>query len=220
MQLASQGSLDRSARFARGWAATVWIYFATVGGIWAVIKFGRSIGLEGTNAFALVWLLAGLPALMILGPGAPKETFGRFPEARWICVGLLLGLASFVVSFFWVSWSWDSGTLGFDLERRWNDSAVGEWLLRILVISYLEELVFRGALWAALCRTSKTMLRPILQTATLFAICHIVNGGEWLELPHRFVAGLLFGWLRARSGSLWPSVWAHVIANFAAGGAI
>ena len=40
--------------------------------------------------------------------------------------------------------------------------------------------------------------------------------GYVLELPHRFVMGLLLGWLRARSNSLAPCVLAHFTHNLLA----
>ena len=38
-------------------------------------------------------------------------------------------------------------------------------------------------------------------------------GGGTLGLPHRLVAGAVFGWLRLRSGSLVPGIAAHAVHN-------
>jgi membrane protease YdiL (CAAX protease family) len=51
------------------------------------------------------------------------------------------------------------------------------------------------------------------RAAALFAFLHGLNGGFFLEFPHRFVMGLMLGWLRARTGSLWPCVLAHFLHN-------
>ena len=42
---------------------------------------------------------------------------------------------------------------------------------------------------------------------------HGLGGGETFELPGRFVTGIAFGRLRARTGSLLPGVAAHLLHN-------
>ena len=70
----------------------------------------------------------------------------------------------------------------------------------------------RGVLWIAL-RPIVSSAVTIVSTASLFAFLHGLNGGFVLELPHRFVMGLCLGWLRAKTGSLWPCVLAHFLHN-------
>jgi len=53
----------------------------------------------------------------------------------------------------------------------------------------------------------------IFLSAALFALVHGLNGGFLLELPHRFVGGVVMGWLRHRSGSLVPGFLAHLLNN-------
>jgi membrane protease YdiL (CAAX protease family) len=89
------------------------------------------------------------------------------------------------------------------------------WVGVVVLAPLGEEWLCRGAAWRA-----ATVLAPprtaLLLTAILFAFLHGLGGGYLLELPHRFVAGLLFGWLRWRSGSLLPGVVAHALHNLAA----
>jgi membrane protease YdiL (CAAX protease family) len=85
-------------------------------------------------------------------------------------------------------------------------------LLSAVLPALIEEWMCRGALWVAL-RPIAARGTTILTTAALFATLHGLNGGFVLELPHRFVMGLLLGWLRARSASLWPCVLAHFLHN-------
>ena len=55
--------------------------------------------------------------------------------------------------------------------------------------------------------------------AALFAIVHLAHYGlvPWQPtlilywVPSMFVAGLVFGWVRWQSGSLWPAVLAHSV---------
>jgi membrane protease YdiL (CAAX protease family) len=56
----------------------------------------------------------------------------------------------------------------------------------------------------------------VVLAAVVFAFLHGLGGGWLLELPHRFGAGLVFGWLRWRSGSLLPAMLAHALHNGAA----
>ncbi|HVS20160.1 MAG TPA: CPBP family intramembrane glutamic endopeptidase, partial [Planctomycetota bacterium] len=77
------------------------------------------------------------------------------------------------------------------------------------------EWLCRGVLWQALRRVAPTAVTVAL-SALLFGLLHALNGGFWLEVPHRFVFGLLLGWLRARSGSLGPCVIAHGANNLLA----
>ncbi len=53
----------------------------------------------------------------------------------------------------------------------------------------------------------------LFATAMLFAFMHGLNGGWLLEVPHRFLAGLGLGWLRLRTGSLWPGIFGHALLN-------
>ena len=73
---------------------------------------------------------------------------------------------------------------------------------------------------AARWRTCATV-RPIagprernVGAAVLFGLLHCVGGLH--NFPHRFVAGLGFGWLRERSGSLLPPIAAHATHNLIA----
>jgi membrane protease YdiL (CAAX protease family) len=86
----------------------------------------------------------------------------------------------------------------------------GEWLTLLAALLALgrfvplcEELLFRGLGFAAIDRFAV----PI--TATAFAIAH----GLPELLPPVFVAGLVLGALRRRTGSLWPGVTAHATVN-------
>ena len=91
-----------------------------------------------------------------------------------------------------------------------RDPRGDEWLLFALALVVLavaapisEELVFRGLGFAALPRF------PIPLTAALFAAAH--------QLPELlapvFVAGLVLGWLRARTDSILPGILVHAALN-------
>jgi membrane protease YdiL (CAAX protease family) len=98
-------------------------------------------------------------------------------------------------------------TQGLTPDRTPNG---GEWLTLAaalvalgLFVPLCEELLFRGLGFAAIDRYAV----PI--TATAFAIAH----GLPELLPPVFIAGLVLGELRRRTGSLWPGVCAHSAVN-------
>lgn len=79
----------------------------------------------------------------------------------------------------------------------------------------IEEWLCRGIMWDAMRRISGPVA-TVLATSLLFAFLHILGGGGYLELPHRFVAGVIFGILRWKTNSIWPSVTAHFLNNLGA----
>ena len=78
-----------------------------------------------------------------------------------------------------------------------------------------EEWLCRGVAWRAAAAMANPQAAWLL-TSILFAFLHGLGGNYLLELPHRAFAGLVFGWLRWRSGSLVPGVVAHALHNAAA----
>jgi len=66
-----------------------------------------------------------------------------------------------------------------------------------------EEALFRGAIFGLLQR--KSTAKAIIISAALFAVYHL---NPWNLVPLFFI-GVLFGLLRARSGSLVPGMVAH-----------
>ena len=66
-------------------------------------------------------------------------------------------------------------------------------------------------LWEATRRAAGSRT-ALVATSVLFAFLHGPGSGT-LGLPHRLVAGGVFGWLRLRSGSLLPGVLAHAVNN-------
>jgi membrane protease YdiL (CAAX protease family) len=93
-------------------------------------------------------------------------------------------------------------------------------LLQLLVVALPEELFYRGWLQTAWAR-----LRPergvtvlgarlghgFLATQALFAAGHLVSGQPWRLAT--FLPGLLFGWLRARTGSVVAPAVVHALSN-------
>ncbi len=75
----------------------------------------------------------------------------------------------------------------------------------------VEEFMFRGALWRG-WRASRLGLRGTLAlTSFLWAILHVQY--PLVIITYIFVLGLLFGFAREKTGSLWIPVWMHALNN-------
>lgn len=72
----------------------------------------------------------------------------------------------------------------------------------------VEELVFRGLLYGWLAGRWGPGI-AVIGSSLAFAAAHVELAHVILVLP----LGLVFGWLRWRSGSLWPSIVAHMFNN-------
>lgn len=73
---------------------------------------------------------------------------------------------------------------------------------------FVEELLYRGALYTGLRRTA-TAQRAALTTGALFTVSHL-ELRSWLPI---FLLACCLGFVRARSGSLWPGILLHGAFN-------
>lgn len=92
------------------------------------------------------------------------------------------------------------------------------FIFRMLCVGFLEELIFRGFLYKALCREGERKATVI--SALTFGIGHIVNllnGAELvptlLQIVYAVAVGFLFVVLFRRSGSLVPCILTHGVLN-------
>ncbi len=74
-----------------------------------------------------------------------------------------------------------------------------------------EEFFFRGYLQSRLS-TGKHSYRSIIFTSLLFALSHLAVQGNIRRLEV-FFPGLLFGWLRRKSGAIWLPIIIHALCN-------
>ena len=104
------------------------------------------------------------------------------------------------------------------LGLRMNMSGIESllYVLSMLCVGFLEELIFRGFLFRAMCRDS--VKTAIIVSSISFGIGHIVNlfngsGAELLatvcQVCYAMAAGFLFVIIFHRGGSLLPCVAAH-----------
>jgi membrane protease YdiL (CAAX protease family) len=115
-------------------------------------------------------------------------------------LGGALGLTSH-----WAEW--------FDADLAWGGPAVvGVTLLGSIVFAPLfEELIFRGLLYGTL-RTRLAWPLAATTSGLVFALAHGYGVIGFLSV---FLSGVLWAWVYERTGSLLPSILAHVANNAA-----
>lgn len=171
----------------------------------------------------LVPVLWGLGAILPLrSEEGDLLTFGF--KGSLIRKNLLYFLISSVVIF-------PAYAVGFHLYVHWGLPASAarpfggtsffHWILyNFLAIALFEELFFRGFVqgrfenWAKVkfLKSSTVFWVPIFVSAFLFALAHVAVYLDPLRMSV-FFPGLLFGWLRARTGSLLAPILSHGTAN-------
>jgi uncharacterized protein len=115
-------------------------------------------------------------------------------------VGERLGLAAH-----WTEW--------FDADLAWGPpAAVAVTLVgSILFAPVFEELIFRGVLYGTL-RTRLSWPLAALGSALVFAVAHGYGAAGFASV---LLSGVLWAWVYERTGSLLPSMLAHVVNNAA-----
>ena len=81
-------------------------------------------------------------------------------------------------------------------------------LATVVLAPITEEVIFRGLIFSRLERAMRGWLAAVL-SALAFGLCH----GQPAWMAYAFVLGLVFAFLRLRTGSILPSMLAHFIFN-------
>ena len=83
--------------------------------------------------------------------------------------------------------------------------------------SFAQELQFRGILLGALDRVAPAWAANLGQAA-FFGLAHIAvqyQGPAGAFVPVTIALGLVLGWVTQRTGSLWPAIVIHAVADIA-----
>jgi len=170
-----------------------------------------------SSVAALVQYGLMLGILLLIARGLPRaEMFALRRPASW---PRALGLAVVALVAIWLAAAALAPFLDADEEQglvpdEWDSSRAGAFVAFFLVVSVVapvvEELTYRGL--------GFTLLAPygtwvaILATGILFGAAHGLVAG----LPVLTVFGIATAWLRARTGSVYPSMLLHGVFNGAA----
>jgi membrane protease YdiL (CAAX protease family) len=156
-------------------------------------------GIRLSEGFGLVPTWAGARRLVLVI--LTLLALGQLGEGLMDLAGRWLGFSSH-----WTEW--------FDRDLVWGSRAlVGMTVFDTVVLTpILEEIVFRGLLFATL-RRRLAMFPAAVLSAALFAAAH---GYGVLGFAAVFWSGLLWAWSYERTGSLLPSMAAHAADNLLA----
>lgn len=159
----------------------------------------------------LVTGVAGLAGLVALGrPGlaalVPRRWRLRDAAIALVATAIIFGAAQLLIRLGpWVFVELDE----LYIDPRWSLAAM---LLHVaLVQATAEELAFRGAILTGL-RGLLSDRSAIVATALLSATAHL----SVPSLLHLTALGLVLGWTRLRTGSVWPCVLLHAAYNVTA----
>jgi membrane protease YdiL (CAAX protease family) len=84
--------------------------------------------------------------------------------------------------------------------------------LSIIVAPFVEEVFFRAFLFQGAAK-QWGMWAGIAVSGLIFGLAHVGDIDTWLILPAIAIIGGIFAWAFARTGSIYPSMIAHVIFN-------
>ena len=97
------------------------------------------------------------------------------------------------------------------MPQYWDQARVGVFAINALLIAgwvpIVEESICRGIGFTLLAPYGERF--AIAGTAVAFALAH----GAFLDLPWVLVTGIGLGYLRARTGSLFPTIALHATVN-------
>ena len=172
-----------------------------------------SLALDGeARALALpfVSMATGIVVVLIAAVTSPYAFRAlRNAPARHFAEAALAAFGFALLAVAWVSLIDVDGEARAQM-RGLRTTLGTEWALFVIAVcpALFEELAFRGAIQgrflALLGRT-----QGLLATGVCFALCHGVTAG----FPFHVGLGLYLGWLRERSGSLYPGMVTHALYN-------
>ena len=159
------------------------------------------------------------PSLWNLG-ALPGFGFTASPMPTLYVVAIALGVLMPFVGGMLTQWLAQGHEVSQDIKLLGAHIPLALRLpLALLVVSLgplVEELLFRGVLLASISRYVGSGWAVVI-TAALFACVHLPDlSFLWYALPNLALLGLVLGWLRVQSGSIWPAVLAHGANNLLA----
>lgn len=179
----------------------------------------RELALDIVRQFALAALVVGI-ARWRAGPGWP-ETLALVRNEGAASPLPFKRLAAILLAWPLVHIVWVTGTAELfrapfgrhvALAPTLSATAATVWLAYVMILAPVaEELLMRGALFAR-GLASLGAAGTIAVTGVLFAAAH-VNGGGLARPVSLLPLALMLGWLRWRSGRLWPGILLHGWSN-------
>jgi membrane protease YdiL (CAAX protease family) len=209
---------ERAAIAREAWLAGAGILAALL-----VLKhLGRALPAVGEHVFTVAVAVQLYVPLYLVGKrGLTRDSLGlslsRWREdLRWVA---LLAVAT-VVPFALGHHLWQTVVVGRPFSPSLPDHFLADTLLEVGVVALAEEVYFRGYLqerleriWPARRRLLGAPFgRAVVVTSAIFALAHFVGEYRFARLGP-FFPGLVFGLLRARTGTIVGAAGYHAFCN-------
>lgn len=205
----------------RPWRLAAWLAFVVLVAVVGYVS--RVLGSEppddilyrySTAVGLVIQSLLFVGILLLIAIGLPKQPlFGLRRPLSWRrALGLVAGALGLVlVMNAALSPFLDAGEEQGLLPDEWEPDRTAAYVVVGLAIVFVgpvaEELMFRGMGFALLEPYGKWL--AILATGVLFGALH----GLLIAFPILAAFGVLLGWIRWRTGSVYPSILLHVVFN-------
>lgn len=180
----------------------------TYGPFVAIVTIGAAVVPLVTIAFAVRSAACGLSEYLGL----------HLPERRYLWMGLLTlaVLIPLVDLFSWLAGYSVTPSFVVDIYRSARDTGALFLLIVALVVAapVVEEVVFRGFLLPGMAASPVGTGGAILFTSVFWALLHVQY--QPFYLLQIIVLGIVFGWLRLKSGSTMLTIILHGLLNFVA----
>lgn len=163
---------------------------------------------------ALVQFTVMFGILLLIARGLPfQDAFGLRAPKSW---GRALGLVPLTLLAIWIASAvyaqfLDAGEEQGLVPEGWDSNRAGAFAAYFVSVALLapivEELMYRGLRFTLLAPYGTWI--AILVTGLLFGAAH----GLVLGFPILSLFGILLGWLRSKTGSVYPCMFVHAIFN-------
>ncbi|HDZ21641.1 hypothetical protein LCGC14_0315810 [marine sediment metagenome] len=195
------------------WSALL-LYFVLLGTIIIGAIVRHAGGASEANVLITVSLVDAvlvLGWLVLAGRGA-LPALSRLGSARWYVIAAAMGTLTFGITMVVVHLL----QVAFDLEAgNYSDTFLEGgygWVMAALMIcvqpAVVEEVAFRGVILQTL-REPLGKRDAVIVSSLMFMVLHL----GVLSFPHLLMIGLALGYLRVRSGSLYPCMLMHFVHN-------
>lgn len=161
-------------------------------------------------------LISGLFTLLVLAvffllrhKNPLRETGFRQTPGRYVCAaGAMMPIlyAAIILILSSLPEAWMESYI--EASASLNQTGILMAISTVLIAPIVEEIIFRGLILSRLHRAMPGWLAVVI-SALLFGVCH----GQIVWICYAFVLGILFGLIALRSGSVWPSLLAHILFN-------
>jgi membrane protease YdiL (CAAX protease family) len=174
---------------------------------WQGVAFAASVQIL---SLVLVWVIAGRGGERA---AVLRMTGARFTPAFYAIAALLLILTTGILEFI----LYKSFAIDIFADTAWlreglsTPTALGTFVIAVILAPLWEELTFRGFLLSALSKTRLGFWGAALVANVLWTSLH--GTYSWAGVVSVFVAGLILSWLVWRTGSIKPAIVTHAIGN-------